>query len=161
MVSPNFPRYETERIMSEAFYGYYPHSKKLNKNIWDFFKSEDYLWLSEIKKMSEKLKIDIGTLIIYIQLLAGKDSDNPPLLRQNFYKLNDDGQLELIPLSPKKMLQEFKSKPSKEPEEAFIEWTKSVFSCWEVVNDQPELILLPDASFNFATNSLWDILKNW
>ena len=161
MSSPNFPIYETERIMAEGFYDYYPHIKKINKAIWSFFQREDYLWLSEINKIAKKLKIDTAVLLVYLQLLANQDSENPPLLRQNFYQLSEDGQLVFVRLSLSKVTDEFKTNPSKEAEQAFIDWAKSVFTCWEVVNDQPELVLLPDASFNFATNSLWDILQNW
>lgn len=162
MELPNIPKYELEKIMAEAFYGYYPHCRKINNALWKFFETQErpYLWLSDIKEIGIKLKVDIAKLLIYLQLLTNEHSENPPLLRQNFYQLNKEGELELIRLSIKKVLREFKANSTKEPEEAFIDWAKSVFTYWEPINDEQPPVPLLDASFNLPSNSLWTLLQN-
>lgn len=159
MLSQILSTYETEKVMAEIFYAYYPNHTKINNAIWEFFSGEDFLWPSEIKKIAEEIGIDARIILVYLQLLVDKDNETP-LLRQNFYELTEDGELKLIRLSMSKVLSEAKNISTQEEKEAFIHWAKGIYTCWETIKDEEDLILLADATFNFPSNNLWQVVQS-
>ena len=161
-------KYELEKIMAEACYSYYPHYEKINNAIWDLFEKQEHLWLSDIETMAVDLSLDVEVVLGYISLITESD-DNPQLLTQLFYQLDENGQLKLSDFSLHDLLALFlvTIKPTTKikknnkltlAQEALNDWLKSTFTCWQPVDQVYKPIL--DATFNNPSNSLWAVLQN-
>jgi hypothetical protein len=161
------PKYETEKLMAESYYSYYPHYEKINNAMWDLFEKQEHLWLSDIETMAVNLSVDIGIVLGYISLITESD-DKPQLLTQLFYQVDENGQLKLIDFSLHDLLAltlitikpTAKTKNNKLTlaQEALNDWLKSTFTCWQPIDQAYKPIL--DATFNNPSNSLWAVLQN-
>lgn len=162
------PNYEIEKLLAEACYSYYPHYEKINNAIWNLFEKQEHLWLSDIETMAVDLSVDVGVVLGYISLITESD-DNPQLLTQLFYQIDENGQLKLMDFSLPDLLVLFlvTIKPTTKTrnnnklmlaQEALNDWLKSTFTCWQPVDKVYKPIL--DATFNNPSNSLWAVLQN-
>lgn len=165
----------SDKVIYEAFeyhYKDYPHYREIQEAIWELFEKQEHIWFSDIRTIAANLSLDVGLIRGYISLTT-EDNYKPQLLSELFYRVDKNGQLNLIELSTEDLLvltlatmeitnPRKNNKPSyrkfKLAQEATINWLKSTFICWQDIGRIYEPTL--DSSFNNPNNSLWILLEH-